>query len=156
MYIDNTSLQLQVFLCSLGLGFIFGLVYDFFRAFRILIIKNNKYIPAQDIAYFFICSIITFVFLLVINNGILRLNILIAFLSGFAIYYFTISRFIINLLIISFKKFRTIINAISQLITVPFHFMILLFGKIHLKAPEIFKNIKKSRKKAEKTLENQE
>lgn len=156
MYIDDISSQVNVFLFSVGFGFILGLIYDIFRIIRILVIKNNKAIPAQDIAYFLLSAILTFVFLLVINNGRFRLNILVALVAGFSAYYITLGSFSVDLVVIFFKKIKEKINNFSRLITAPYRFIISLFGKTYRKIPKNIKNIKISRKKASKTLENKE
>lgn len=156
MYIDDISSQLQVFLYSVGFGFILGAVYDVFRILRVLIIKNNKAVPVQDIVYFLLSSVMTFVFLLVINNGKFRFNILLALITGFAVYYLTLGRFSLNFAVSSTKKIKGIFNAIARVISAPYLLVLALFGKTCRKLPENFKNIKFSRKKAEKTLENKE
>ncbi|MBR4051387.1 MAG: spore cortex biosynthesis protein YabQ [Clostridia bacterium] len=156
MYIDDISSQLQVFLYSVGFGFILGFLYDIFRIVRVLVIKNNRAIPVQDIAYFLLCSVLTFVFLLVVNNGRFRFNILIALVSGFAVYYLTVGRFTLDLVVISARKLFIVFNTVSRLITVPYRLVLKLFGKTYRKLPENIKNIENSRKKAPKTLENKE
>lgn len=156
MYIENISFQLQVFLSSVGFGFILGLIYDIFRIVRVLVIKNSKAIPVQDIAYFLICGILTFVFLLVVNNGRFRFNILVALVTGFFIYYLTLGRFSVSVAVSFSKKIKGIINVFSMIITAPFRHSADLFLKLFRKWPVNFKNIKKFRKKGKKTLENKE
>ena len=141
MYIDNISSQLQVFLYSIGFGFILGSVYDFFRIYRAMTTKKNKSIPVQDILFFLICSIITFMFLLVVNNGKFRLNIFVAMVTGFSVYYLTVGRFSINIIVLASKRIKIIINTISMIIIAPFRAITNLFGKIYLKCAYIFKNI---------------
>lgn len=156
MYIDNISSQLQVFLYSVGFGFILGLIYDIFRIVRVLIIKNNKAIPVQDIAFFSLCAIFTFVFLLVVNNGRFRFNILVALVSGFCVYYLTLGRISVDCITALVKKSNRIITIFSRIITAPYRVVFALMGKTYRKLPENFKNIKNSRKKGKKTLENKE
>lgn len=156
MYIDDISSQLNVFLYSVGFGFILGFIYDIFRIIRILVIKNNKAIPIQDIAYFLLCAVLTFVFLLVVNNGRFRFNILVALVLGFAVYYLTLGRFVLNWVVFTARKIHIVIFSISRLITVPYRFVLKIFGKTYQKVPEKIKNIENSRKKASKTLENKE
>lgn len=141
---------------SVGFGFILGLIYDFFRILRILIIKNSKAVPVQDIVYFLLCAMLTFVFLLVINNGRFRLNIFVALVSGFTVYYLTLGKFSVDFVVSIVRKIISIINTIARVITAPYLFVLALFRKTYHKLPENFKNIEFSRKKAEKTLENEE
>ena len=156
MYIDNISSQVQIFLYSVGFGFIIGLLYDILRIIRVLVIKNSKAISVQDIAYFLLCAILTFIFLLVVNNGRFRFNTLVALVTGFFAYYFTVGRFFVNIAVAFFKKIEIIIILISKVITAPFVLAADIIGKIYRKHADNFKNIKISRKKGEKTLENKE
>ena len=156
MYINDISSQLQVFLYSVGFGFILGIIYDIFKLFRLLIIKNNRAVPIQDIAFFLLCAILAFVFLLVVNNGIFRFNILVALVAGFTVYYLTLGRFSVHLTISFIKNVKLIINSLARVITAPCFLILSLFKKTNIKLPEKFINIKFSRKKAKKTLENKE
>lgn len=156
MYIDNISSQIQVFLYSVGFGFILGFFYDLFRIIRVALIRTNKAVTAQDILYFLLSAVITFMYLLVINNGKMRFNILLALFFGFTAYYFTLGRFVLSLVVFTAKKFKHYIISLAKLLTTPYRLAISLFGKSFKKMPENFKNIKKSRKKAEKTLENKD
>lgn len=156
MYIDNIASQLQVFLYSVGFGFILGLVYDLFRIFRVFVIKNSKAIPMQDIAYFLLCAILTFVFLLVVNNGRFRFNIFAALVTGFTAYYLTLGRFSVGFAVAVSKRINSIISGFSIILTAPYRLAAEFLGKIYRKRAVNFKNIKISRKKAKKTLENKE
>ncbi len=156
MYIDDISSQLQVFLYSVGFGFILGFIYDIFRIVRTLIIKNNNAVPVQDIVYFLLCAVLTFLFLLVVNNGNFRFNILVALILGFAVYYLSLGRFFADFVISFSKRIIKSANVIAGLITTPYRFVAALFEKIYRKLPENLKNIKNSGKKAPKTLENKE
>lgn len=155
MYIDDISIQINVFLYSLGFGFFLGLIYDIFRLTG-LIIKRNKTVFIQDILYFLLSSFLTFFFLLVVNNGKFRINILIALVSGFYIYYFTISKSVVNFLIKCIRSLRGIIVSFSRVLTFPFSLILDIFVKSYRKKHKKIKNIEKSRKKAIKTLENKE
>ena len=155
MYIDDISIQINVFLYSLGFGFFLGLIYDIFRLTG-TIIKRNKTVFLQDILYFLLCSLLTFFFLLVVNNGKFRINILIALVSGFYIYYLTLSKSILNFFINFIRSIRSIIVSVSRVLTIPIRLILDIFVKSNRKTHKKLKNIEISRKKAIKPLENKE
>ena len=141
---------------SVGFGFILGLIYDIFRLIRVLIIKNSKAVIAQDVIYFLLCAVLTFVFLLVINNGRFRFNILLALVIGFVVYYVTLGRFVGAATVFFVKRIKKALYFFAGIITAPYRLVMVLYAKITRKLPKNYKNIKFSRKKAEKPLENKE
>lgn len=156
MYIEDISAQLNVFLYSVGFGFLLGLLYDILKIIRVLIIKSNRAVIIQDVVYFLLCSLLTFLFLLVVNNGKFRFNVFVALAFGFFVYYLTLGRFSVGFVVSIAGKCKKTLNTVARIITLPYRFIMVTFGKLHLKLPEKLKNIKISQKKAKKTLENKE
>jgi xanthosine utilization system XapX-like protein len=56
MYSFEQSEQLNLFLLSLGAGFVLGVVYDILRTIRLTISKGKTIIFIFDILYFLIFS----------------------------------------------------------------------------------------------------
>jgi len=79
--------QVCVFFYSILLGFFLGIFYDMFRLFRVLINVRNIWIFCQDIIYFILSSLITFVFILIFNNGEFRFYVILGESIGWIIYY---------------------------------------------------------------------
>ncbi len=100
--ISNSS-QILNFVYSIALGMIFGILYDFLRAFRLIKNHSEIIVFTEDIIYFLLLSISTFVFLITATNGQIRAYILFGIIIGFLIYYFTLSRLIIKILFLLFK-----------------------------------------------------
>jgi len=57
MYIPTMALQTRIFLLSIGLGFLLGILYDVFYIVRLMITKNKYAIYIQDILYLLVCII---------------------------------------------------------------------------------------------------
>ncbi len=107
----SVSQQTITFLQSTLLGIGLGMLYDLFRILR-LIIPSGKIISfVEDIIYFLLCGVISFAFLLAVNNGIVRGYLLIGEFLGAALYYFTLGKLIYRVadkLILFFKKFLSL------------------------------------------------
>ena len=97
-YIQGLSEQTEIFLLSLGFGFLLGFIYDIFRTLRLIISRPSAFTVAADILYFLLCALLVFCFNLVVDSGKIRLYVLFGDMLGWFIYYFSlgeiISRFI--------------------------------------------------------------
>lgn len=60
---------IYTFLFSILLGAILSIIFDFFKIINLTFEFNNILIFIQDILYFSISGVITFIFLLAFNNG---------------------------------------------------------------------------------------
>ena len=87
MYSFEQSEQLNLFLLSLGAGFVLGVVYDILRTIRLTISKGKAIIFIFDILYFLIFSLATFLFFLAVNKGEFRSYMIIGEILGFLFYY---------------------------------------------------------------------
>ncbi len=87
-YIYSLSLASQTkgFLFSLGFGFMMGMIYDVFRLVRISISRGKKIQIIFDITYFILLAFLTFIFFITINEGEIRIYLLLGEAIGFAVY----------------------------------------------------------------------
>lgn len=87
-YIYSLSLAAQTkgFLFSLGFGFLMGAVYDMFRIIRIAISKGKKTQIFFDIVYCILLAFLTFIFFITINEGEIRIYLLLGEAIGFLAY----------------------------------------------------------------------
>ena len=92
-----------VFFMSLGLGAVFGVLWDIFRIFRLRLPASKMFVFLQDIIYFTIICMLTLIFFYFFTFGGFRLFVLIGESLGFLIYYLTISRVV-------FAVFKVIIH----------------------------------------------
>lgn len=117
--------QVYTFLYSIIFGIFLGLLYDIFRIVRLLASWKNISIFFQDILYFFISGIFTFIFILCYNQGIIRFYIFIAIFLGWTLYHFTIGKIVYSMsarIICIFNKifikvYRIIVPPIKRIIS---------------------------------------
>lgn len=83
--------QLSVFIKSIGAGFFIGLIFLFYIAMNTINGKNKYIVAVRDVIFFVSSAIITFLFSLKYNAGILRFYILAGELIGFILCYLSLS-----------------------------------------------------------------
>lgn len=152
MYIVDHNTQYVIFIASLGLGFLLGILYDILRTVKLSVTQKKQWNIFFDLFYFFIVGLVTFLFILATNKGEVRSYILIGELMGAAIYYFTFGIFVIKFtdkLITLFKRFFSIL---FKIISSPFKLIFSVFKKIFIKFKNIFKKTSKKHKKIQKNL----
>jgi len=113
----SVSGQMLVFLAACLAGAILGSLYDVFRIIRIAIPCGRIAVFIQDIIYLIICTLLTYLFLIMENSGEIRVFIIEGEIIGAIIYYFTIGAVVIKaarLIIIVVKRF---LNALYWLVT---------------------------------------
>ncbi len=151
-YLYGLSLAQQTkgFLLSLGFGFIMGIFYDLFRIIRISISKSKSATIISDVLYCIFLCFCTFIFCLTVNEGEVRLYLLLGAGAGFCVYYFSLGAIIFSFSerLISFIK--KCAKSIFKVISFPFSFAFgklrNLFKKISLKSRKNTKNIKNKSK----------
>lgn len=89
MVLSNAQ-QFSVLVWSLLFGGCLGVAYDFLRAFRIFVFCSAVPLFFQDLFYFSIASVSSFLFIFEVNDGTVRLFILLAFLAGGVAERFTV------------------------------------------------------------------
>ncbi|MDD6275724.1 MAG: spore cortex biosynthesis protein YabQ [Clostridia bacterium] len=109
-YMPDFSYQIEGFLYSAGLGFILGMIYDFFRAVFYLFTGNEKrFAIARDLIFTLFCLFLTFIFLLVMCSGKVMLYAISGEIIGGVIYIYTVSNLI-------FAKIKRIIGKSRRII----------------------------------------
>ncbi len=86
--------QIQIFWYACILGIIMGIIYDVFRIIRLLINWKDWQIFIQDIVYFFIVGVFTFLFTLAYNKGDVRAYLIAGEIIGWILYYITIGEIV--------------------------------------------------------------
>ena len=89
--------QTEIFFCSVGFGFLLGILYDVFRIFRLVISRAKSFVLFMDLLYFAVCSVLVFCFMLVTDSGRVRLYTAGGQLIGWLIYYFSSGAVVIRL-----------------------------------------------------------
>lgn len=86
----EVNTQTTVFLQSLLLGFALGLLYDVFRVLRLAVRHSSLAIFLEDISFFAVCAVLTFLFSLSAVSGRVRVFLVIGEFLGATVYYVTL------------------------------------------------------------------
>ncbi len=144
LYSLSLAQQTKGFLLSLGFGLIMGIFYDIFRIIRISISNGKIATIIFDILYCIFLCFFGFLFCLTVNEGEIRLYLLLGATVGFCVYYFSLGVIIFSLserIVSLTKKF---IKTIFNIITFPFRWA---FGKLRNLFNKIFIKSRKNTKK---------
>lgn len=135
-YIQALSEQLKVFLLGIGLGFLLGAAYDFFKILRVCISFRGITVIC-DLLYSLLVTTATFCFVLAFSGGEIRFYIFLAEILGWLIWFFTFSALT--------GRIAQKIKSVFALISVPFR---LVKAKIKVLFNKIKELIKKAGKKS--------
>lgn len=113
-YIQGLSVQTEIFLLSLGFGFLLGILYDIFRTLRLIISKSVSFTVFMDMLYFALCAFLIFCFNLVVDSGKIRLYVLLGDLLGWLIYYFSFGEISIKISNLVISTVRHVFGIVSK------------------------------------------
>lgn len=146
--------QTVVFLSACVFGMVLGLVYDIFRIFRVAIPHGGAAVFVEDVVFFLICAISTFLFLLCTNAGEIRFFVIAGEILGAVLYYFTIGFVLYRSAKIIINFIRKTLWALWRVFSAPFRALFGLIAKAAGKAvPKVGKSIKKPIKSVEQHLQ---
>ena len=121
MYSFDSSAQPGLLLLSLGVGFALGLLYDLFRTVRLAFFaRSAAAVVIFDILYFAVFGLLSFIFILALNKGEVRLYIILAELAGAAVYYFSFGAAAIRLTDAFLRLFRRVCGCVYATVSLPF------------------------------------
>ncbi len=106
--------QILIFLYSCLLGITLGLLYDAFRIIRMIINSMSIMIFFQDILYFIVSGIVTFIFILGFNSGDSRFYILAGEGIGWIGYHLTIGELIYRMSNKTVKAFKNLLGKLKN------------------------------------------
>jgi len=92
--------QVYIFLSSVLIGAVMGVIFDFFRALRRNGNTKNIIVYFQDVIFWLIVAVIIITSSFILNNGELRGYMLIGYLLGAILYMLILSNYIKALFII--------------------------------------------------------
>lgn len=90
--------QVSSFLTSVGFGFVMCLLYMSVRLVFRLISKKNWAVIAGDGAFVLLGSFVSFFFMVISNEGQVRLNLILGQAFGGGVMYFALGRFVMRYL----------------------------------------------------------
>lgn len=147
MWEIHSSDQAVTFLWSIVLGVLLCLFYDIFRAKRAATENGVIAVALQDIFFWSVSAIVTFLFLLARTNGQLRFFVFAGMVIGFFVCRFSISRLWILPFVYFFRGINFLKEKFYAVYIVILTRLTAFFGYFFTLCVEIFKNILKLRKK---------
>lgn len=149
----SISKQVEIFFLSILTGIFLGFFYDLIRFLRRIIKHSMLFIQIQDFLYWLIVSIIVFLVLLYKNNGEIRVFFILGMFTSMIFYFFTISAFIIKILLRLYFILQKIILNLCKIIYKPLklfiHFILIPLKNIknkiniHVKCKKTLEKVKK-------------
>jgi len=134
--------QFVIFLFSILMGVILGIIYSVFKVFRMIFKMSIVQVFFLDIFYFIFSSILTFLFIIAVSTGEIRLFIIAGEIAGFFIYYITLGNLLTRFIVFIMKITRKIVFKIKKIVILIIKPVKNLAKKLIL---IVFKRIKKCR-----------
>lgn len=135
--------QVRVFLLSLGVGAVFGLLYDVFRLSRVAFRTTPAAIFAEDVLFFIACAVVTFFFGLTVMEGAFRAFLLIGELLGAVLYHFTLGRAVMGVSVKIIALIKAILRFFFKWVLLPLWWLFYHIVALLLKPFTFFKGILK-------------
>lgn len=92
------TVQLSVFLKSIGMGYVMGLLYAAVMFFNAAGTKKFISVFLRDVLFFVVCTLFSFLFVLKFNAGITRFYTVVGEIMGFCIFYIFPGRPVIDVI----------------------------------------------------------
>ena len=122
--------QLNIFLYSVGFGFLSALFYDVFKTVQICFFDSNKGLFLKDLFYALTFSYSSFLFVLAVNNGKIRIYLIVGMLLGFVCWFTSLSAYFTNFFRLLINRLKSIFFFVSKIITFPLRaFSLLIYDK---------------------------
>ncbi|WMJ23661.1 spore cortex biosynthesis protein YabQ [Paludicola sp. MB14-C6] len=135
------------FLSACLLGAVLGVIYDLFRISRIAVKTCNVIIFIEDIIFFVIVTLSSFIFIVMKNDGVLRGFLIIGELLGALAYFSTASILIMKAAKFIIKIVKAILKFLYKLLIQPFvKLFIWLYRKIKSLFVLLYTKIRTSKK----------
>ena len=130
--------QTWTFLGGILLGAVLGICYDLFRVARIIISHPPALVAVEDILFFGICTVGTFLYLLGAGYGEIRMFVLVGELVGFSLYHCTLGALAVRLVQAILNILRRIFSLLWRLLLAP---VLRLAGWIIRPVSKVVKNL---------------
>ena len=139
--------QTVLFLKACLFGFALGLFYEFFRILRLMVKTGTGTIFLEDLLYWSVCALISFLFILTVNSGQLRIFLLAGIIIGMIVYFFTVGTLVM-------RASKAIINFIRKVLRVLYKTLILPIIKLMHAGKRIFNRFTKKVESKNKIMQN--
>ena len=150
--------QIGIFLIYLIAGVLICLLYDIFRALRKTVKTPDLVTYIEDTIFWILVAIFLIYLIFVLNSGEIRFFMFIAICLGGIAYYFTLSKYFMNISVHVLSFVKAIVKKLISILLIPLK----LFLKINKKVKCIMcinlnnfkKNLNRNSKKMKKKVEN--
>ncbi len=151
MYGVDLTVQLENLMPFLGLGFGIGLVYDILGFFRSIFVRLKAVVFVIDFSFCVFVGLTSYLLFLGTTEGVVRIYLVIAEITGGAVYFMTAGRLISRLV----SRFSRIILLVFRRISAPFVCLKKKIGGVSGKIRKIFdKKLKIFQNKLKKRLKD--
>lgn len=142
--------QIGIFLIYLIAGVLICLLYDIFRALRKTVKTPDLVTYIEDTIFWILVAIFLIYLIFVLNSGEIRFFMLIAICLGGIVYYFTLSKFFMNISVHILTFVKIIVKKLLSILLIPLKLFLRINKKVKCIVCINFKKIwSKSKKKVE-------
>lgn len=141
--------QVLIFFQSIVLGVIIGVFYEIFRIIRMAHENGRILIFFEDIIFFSVSSVVTFLFILTVNQGQIRFYIILGEIIGLTTYFLTMGVVVNKIFKLIIKMLKKILYFIYYITIRPIKLLVQFICK-KIKASIERKKIKINKRKEEK------
>lgn len=152
MYTVDQNEQVLIFLASLGVGFLLGVLYDFLRAVRLSFTRGKIAVVIFDLIYFFSVAFFSYIFILAANKGEVRSYIIIGELLGAVFYYFSFGIAVVKITNRFVSLLKQFYSFVFNMISFPFRLIKRLVSRFFGKLSKFFKKSEKKSQKIQKKV----
>lgn len=143
---EIVNTQLQLFLYSILMGALLGMIYDLTRIFRKAIKHPNFLVQIEDGLYWMICALLMFAILYMHNYGEMRFFIFLGMILGAVFYFATFSIVFMKIAVWVIDTIKAFITWLIRMISIPIKMILHLISvpitylhRLYLKQAAIYK-----------------
>lgn len=142
--------QIGIFLIYLIAGVLICLLYDIFRALRKTVKTPDLVTYIEDTIFWILVAIFLIYLIFVLNSGEIRFFMFIAICLGEIVYYFTLSKYFMNISVHILTFVKIIVKKLLSILLIPLKLFLRINKKVKCIVCINFKKIwSKSKKKVE-------
>ena len=143
--------QIGIFLIYFIAGMLICLIYDVFRALRKTVKTSDFVTNLEDTIFWIFVAIFLIYLIFILNNGKIRFFMFIAICLGGISYYFTLSKYFINISVHILGIVKIMVKKIISILVIPLKLFLKINKKVKcivcINLKNISKNIHKNSKK---------
>lgn len=119
--------QTLLFMTSVEIGILMGIVFDLIRIFRKIIKHPNFFVQLEDMFFWVFCAFMSFYMLYICNYAAIRPFIFIGIICGAIFYFLTFSVWFMKLATIVINYVKALIKQIIYYVMIPIKWLMKVF-----------------------------